>query len=255
MNPGEKEEVRSRTVLLCHRGCRRLGSRPSPSHPIPVAIREPITLAADESSKHNAILENFESTIIQIVYLLLESGVDINLRNYHGQIINSAENDIVIDYWYGSWGVCFTYATWFGINELIASGKSYSDSPAIHKACEFLLSKQVSNGGWREGYLFCQNKVYSNLENNMAHLVNTSWALLALIVAGQYSVTRDNYSAIANGTFSNLVIAEWLQNTNSYSQDAIPAGGKPEDSLQSIANQTKLDPELLMKYNPGVNFR
>ncbi|XP_020962835.1 chitin elicitor receptor kinase 1-like isoform X2 [Arachis ipaensis] len=64
----------------------------------------------------------------------------------------------------------------------------------------------------------------------------------------QYSVTRDDYSAIANGTFSNLVTAEWLQNTNSYSQDAIPAGGK------SIANQTKLDPELLMKYNPGVNF-
>ncbi|RYR45887.1 hypothetical protein Ahy_A07g031655 [Arachis hypogaea] len=97
----------------------------------------------------------------------------------------------------------------------------------------------------------------------------------------QYSVTRDDdYSAITNGTFSNLVTAEWLQNTNSYSQDAIPAGGKvnvtvncscgdsniskdyglfityplkPEDSLQSIANQTKLDPEL-MKYNPGVNF-
>ncbi|XLU63727.1 hypothetical protein S245_022936 [Arachis hypogaea] len=64
----------------------------------------------------------------------------------------------------------------------------------------------------------------------------------------QYSVTRDDdYSAITNGTFSNLVTAEWLQNTNSYSQDAIPAGGK------SIANQTKLDPEL-MKYNPGVNF-
>ncbi|XLR00590.1 hypothetical protein S83_066788, partial [Arachis hypogaea] len=86
---------------------------------------------------------------------------------------------------YGSWGVCFTYATWFGINELIASGKSYSDSPAIHKACEFLLSKQLSNGGWKEGYLSCQNKVYSNLENSRAHLVNTSWTLLALIVAGQ----------------------------------------------------------------------
>ncbi|RYR00203.1 hypothetical protein Ahy_B07g088307 isoform B [Arachis hypogaea] len=98
----------------------------------------------------------------------------------------------------------------------------------------------------------------------------------------QYSVTRgDDYLTIANGTFSNLVTAEWLQNTNSYSQDAIPAGGKvnvtvncscgdsniskhyglfityplrPEDSLQSIANQTKLDPELLMKYNPSVNF-
>ncbi|RYR71073.1 hypothetical protein Ahy_A02g005370 [Arachis hypogaea] len=36
MNAGEKEEV---TVLLCRRRCRRLGSRPSPSHPVPVAIR------------------------------------------------------------------------------------------------------------------------------------------------------------------------------------------------------------------------
>ncbi|RYR62112.1 hypothetical protein Ahy_A04g019472 [Arachis hypogaea] len=40
MNPGEKEEVCSHTVLLCRRGCRRLGSRPSPSHLVPVAIRE-----------------------------------------------------------------------------------------------------------------------------------------------------------------------------------------------------------------------
>ncbi|XP_016198875.1 cycloartenol synthase-like [Arachis ipaensis] len=105
--------------------------------------------------------------------------------------------------WYGSWGVCFTYAIWFGINELIASGKSYSDSPAIHKACEFLLSKQVSNGGWREGYLFCQNKVYSNLENNMAHLVNTSWALLALIVAGQmesFCATHSSTQLLATTT-------------------------------------------------------
>ncbi|XLU20183.1 hypothetical protein S245_056249 [Arachis hypogaea] len=45
---------------------------------------------------------------------------------------------------YGSWGVCFTYATWFGINELIASGKSYSDSPTIRKACEFLMELLLS---------------------------------------------------------------------------------------------------------------
>ncbi|RYQ83629.1 hypothetical protein Ahy_B10g102388 isoform A [Arachis hypogaea] len=73
---------------------------------------------------------------------------------------------------YGSWRVCFTYATWFGINRLIVAGNSYIDSPAICKACEFLLSKKLSN-------------VYSNLENNRAHLVNTLWALLALITTGQ----------------------------------------------------------------------
>ncbi|KAF3961971.1 hypothetical protein CMV_013466 [Castanea mollissima] len=51
--------------------------------------------------------------------------------------------------WYGSWGVCFTY------------------------------------GGWGESYLSCQNKVYTNLEDNRPHIVNTGWAMLALIDAGQ----------------------------------------------------------------------
>ncbi|MED6111691.1 CRISPR-associated protein 1, partial [Stylosanthes scabra] len=91
--------------------------------------------------------------------------------------------------WYGSWAVCFTYATWFGIYGLVAAGKSYDDCPGIRKACEFLLSKQLPSGGWGESYLSCQNKVYSNLENKRAHLVNTSWALLGLIAAGQ--VKRD----------------------------------------------------------------
>ncbi|KNA23716.1 hypothetical protein SOVF_022560 [Spinacia oleracea] len=87
--------------------------------------------------------------------------------------------------WYGSWAVCFTYATWFGIKGLVAAGKNYDNCPAIRKACDFLLSKQLSNGGWGESYLSCQNKVYSNIEGNKAHVVNTGWAMLALIGAGQ----------------------------------------------------------------------
>lgn len=87
--------------------------------------------------------------------------------------------------WYGSWGVCFTYATWFGIKGLVAAGMSYESSASIHKACDFLLSKQLPSGGWGESYLSCQNKVYSSLEGNRSHVVNTGWALLALIDAGQ----------------------------------------------------------------------
>ncbi|KAH8481430.1 hypothetical protein H0E87_029054, partial [Populus deltoides] len=87
--------------------------------------------------------------------------------------------------WYGSWGVCFTYGTWFGINGLVAAGKSFNDNSSIRKACDFLLSKQCSSGGWGESYLSCQNKVYSNLEGNKTHVVNTAWAMLALIEAGQ----------------------------------------------------------------------
>ncbi|XP_050908997.1 cycloartenol synthase [Lathyrus oleraceus] len=88
--------------------------------------------------------------------------------------------------WYGSWGVCFTYGTWFGISGLIGAGKRYKDSKSIRKACEFLLSKQHKiSGGWGESYLSCQYKVYTNLEGDKSHVVNTAWAMLALIEAGQ----------------------------------------------------------------------
>ncbi|PON81355.1 Squalene cyclase [Trema orientale] len=87
--------------------------------------------------------------------------------------------------WYGSWGVCYTYATWFGIKGLVAAGQTYQTSQNIRRACHFLLSKQLPSGGWGESYLSCQNKVYTNLEGNKPHLVNTGWAMLALIEAGQ----------------------------------------------------------------------
>ncbi|CAN1298201.1 Cycloartenol synthase [Linum perenne] len=87
--------------------------------------------------------------------------------------------------WYGSWSVCFTYATWFGIKGLVASGKNFSNSSSIRKACNFLLSKQCPSGGWGESYLSCQTKVYHNLEGDKGHVVNTGWAMLALIAAGQ----------------------------------------------------------------------
>ncbi|KAJ7973671.1 Terpene cyclase/mutase family member [Quillaja saponaria] len=87
--------------------------------------------------------------------------------------------------WYGSWGVCYTYGTWFAIKGLVAAGKTYHSSCNIRKGCDFLLSKQLHSGGWGESYLSCQEKVYRNLEGNKPHLVNTGWAMLALIEAGQ----------------------------------------------------------------------
>ncbi|KAA8535868.1 hypothetical protein F0562_030812 [Nyssa sinensis] len=87
--------------------------------------------------------------------------------------------------WYGSWGICYTYGTWFGIKGLVAGGKTYQNNCNIKRACDFLLSKQLDSGGWGESYLSCQNKVYTNIERNRPHIVNTGWAMLALIEAGQ----------------------------------------------------------------------
>ncbi|OIW14403.1 hypothetical protein TanjilG_15757 [Lupinus angustifolius] len=87
--------------------------------------------------------------------------------------------------WYGCWGICYTYGTWFAVKGLRACGRKYNNSDSLRKACQFLLSKQLPNGGWGESYLSSKNKVYTNIEGNNANLVQTSWALLSLIDAGQ----------------------------------------------------------------------
>ncbi|KAM0856366.1 hypothetical protein ACQ4PT_049183 [Festuca glaucescens] len=89
--------------------------------------------------------------------------------------------------WFSTWGVCFTYATFFAVNGLIASGRTYENSSSISTACNFLLSKQLSTGGWGESYL--SNETESYVHSTSPHAVNTAWAMLALIYAGQ--VERD----------------------------------------------------------------
>jgi len=81
--------------------------------------------------------------------------------------------------WYGSWGVCFTYATWFGIEALVAVGEK--DSPQVRKACEFLVSKQNAEGGWGETFQSCVTKEYC--DNEETQVVNTAWAVLSLMRA------------------------------------------------------------------------
>ncbi|KAL5769101.1 hypothetical protein ACOSQ2_015884 [Xanthoceras sorbifolium] len=90
--------------------------------------------------------------------------------------------------WYGCWGICYTYGTWFAVEGLAAAGKNYNNSPALRKACDFLLSKQLACGGWGESYLSSQNKEYINLQGNRTNLVQTAWGLLSLIDAGQANV-------------------------------------------------------------------
>ncbi|XP_048494951.1 lupeol synthase isoform X1 [Beta vulgaris subsp. vulgaris] len=86
--------------------------------------------------------------------------------------------------WYGCWGICYTYGTWFGVEALVACRKNFYNSLALRKACHFLISKQLPDGGWGENYLSSPNKVYTNLEGNKSNLVQTSWALLSLMKAG-----------------------------------------------------------------------
>ncbi|KAL8277972.1 hypothetical protein RQP46_009604 [Phenoliferia psychrophenolica] len=83
--------------------------------------------------------------------------------------------------WYGSWGVCFTYATMFAVESLSLEGETYENSTSVRKACDFLLSKQMDDGGWGESFKSCENHTY--VHNVKSQVVNTSWAVLTLIQA------------------------------------------------------------------------
>jgi squalene cyclase len=62
--------------------------------------------------------------------------------------------------WFGSWGICFTYASMFALESLSLAGETYTTSPRVKKACDCLVSKQMFDGGWGESYrvrdLICQ---------------------------------------------------------------------------------------------------
>ena len=90
-------------------------------------------------------------------------------------------------------------STWFGVKGLIATGSTWETCGALRAAVGFLLSKQLPCGGWGESYLSCQNKKYVHLPGLKPHVVNTSWAVLSLVAAGQ--AARDAVGSARN--FSN----------------------------------------------------
>jgi len=89
--------------------------------------------------------------------------------------------------WYGSWGCCFTYGTWFGVEGLVLSGEP-PESDNLQRACAFLIAKQNPNGGWGEDFTSCYDKAYAahgmqRWGDEGSGVVNTGWALLALMAA------------------------------------------------------------------------
>lgn len=47
------------------------------------------------------------------------------------------------------------------------------------QACQFLLSKQMADGGWGEDFESCEQRTYVQSATSQIH--NTCWALLGLM--------------------------------------------------------------------------
>lgn len=76
--------------------------------------------------------------------------------------------------WYGSWGICFTYAGMFALESLATQGEVWSTSERVKRACNFLITKQNEDGGWGESYKSCETNVWCDHPDG-SQVVQTAW--------------------------------------------------------------------------------
>ena len=132
--------------------------------------------------------------------------------------------------WRGVWGVQFIYGTFFGVRGLLAAGAHPGD-PALRRACRWLLDRQGPDGGWGEHHSGCLTGRY--VAHTESQVVQTAWAMLALLEAGD-----SDWTAISQG-------ARFLLDT----QDT--GGGWPRQDGAGVFFRTAiLDYGLYRQYFP-----
>jgi lanosterol synthase len=144
----------------------------------------------------------FENIMIEVTYTECSSA-SLQGLNYFSKISDYRKDDIQkaslrgVEFikskqdpdgsWYGCWGVCYTYGTWFGIEGLLNGGEAPYDkngvnaSSEIQRGCDFLVSIQKEDGSWGEKFDSCVEHKY--IEHEEGQVINTAWALLALMAA------------------------------------------------------------------------
>jgi squalene-hopene/tetraprenyl-beta-curcumene cyclase len=85
--------------------------------------------------------------------------------------------------WYGRWGLNYIYGTWSVLCALNAAGIDHQD-PMMRRAVGWLLSVQNADGGWGEDAVSYRLD-YKGYEQAPTTASQTSWALLALMAAGE----------------------------------------------------------------------
>ncbi|KAF8302797.1 putative lanosterol synthase [Trypanosoma cruzi] len=85
---------------------------------------------------------------------------------------------------YGSWGVCFTYAAWIVASALCISREipDMANHPSCMRLIGFLLSHQNADGGWGEDVTASVRSLWVDNPSG-SQVVNTAWAVMAIMSA------------------------------------------------------------------------
>jgi len=110
--------------------------------------------------------------------------------------------------WYGSWGICFTYAGMFAMESLACAGETYANSERVRRGCHFFLDHQMEDGGWSESYKTCETGVW--YEHEKSQVVQTAWVVIALLEA-EYPDIRPIKKALRMIVGRQQSNGEWLQ--------------------------------------------
>jgi lanosterol synthase len=110
--------------------------------------------------------------------------------------------------WYGSWGICFSYAAYFALEALACAGETYENSERVRRACTFFLDRQMEDGGWGETYRACETGVWC--QHPESQVVQTAWIVIALVNA-QYPDPKPLQKALRLIMSRQLATGEWPQ--------------------------------------------
>lgn len=140
--------------------------------------------------------EVFGNIMVEYPYVECTDSSVLGLTYFH-QYYNYRHDEITkrikiaIDYiknaqepdgsWYGCWGICYTYAGMFAIEALNSVGEDYTNSLVVRKGCDFLVSKQMKDGGWGESMKSSELHTYVSSPKSL--VVQTAWTIIALILA------------------------------------------------------------------------
>lgn len=104
--------------------------------------------------------------------------ISLSIKRATEYIIKSQQVD---GSWYGCWGICFTYAGMFALEALAEINLDYSNSEIVRKGCDFLVSRQLDDGGWGESMKSSETHTYVSTRKSL--VVQTAWALIGLLLA------------------------------------------------------------------------